>query len=200
MQDFRQFFAAEPFFDQASQALVDQGKVPGDVILQHHEEIVAFCEWIASEKIRSYLEIGIWTGRLISALHRLFAFEKIAVCDDAYAGLCGLPMHLPDGAIPFWGNSHSPYFPAWRKRLGHLDLVFIDGDHTYEGVKQDFLVNVQFPHRFLAFHDIAGGDEMTEGVRRFWRELPGNKLELIRPQTAEAGAERRGMGIGIWWK
>ena len=200
MRDFRQHFASEPFLDPQHQALIDQGKVPGDVILQNREELFAFCEWIEANHIRSYLEIGIWTGRLLYALNRLFQFEKIAICDDAYAGLCGLPMHLPDGAIPFWGSSHSPYFPSWRKRLGHMDVVFIDGDHSYEGVKQDFLVNVQFPHRFLVFHDIVGVGDLSEGVARFWQELPGHKLEIVRPHNPDLGDSYKGMGIGIWWK
>ena len=199
MRDFRQLLANEPFVDREAEAKMQKGEAPRDVMLQNREEVLALCEWIEAHDIKSYLEIGIWTGRLVSLLHRLFHFDKIAVCDNAMAGLCGLPLHLPDGTIPFWGPSQSPYYPGWRKRLGHVDLVFIDGDHSYEGVKQDFLNNVEHPHRFLAFHDVLGGEGRADGARRFWQELPGHKLELFASDPALRTPDK-GMGIGIWWK
>ena len=98
----------------------------------------------------------------------------------------------------FWGNSDSPEFHTWRDSLGHIDLVMIDGDHRYKGVRKDFEINRRYPHRFLAFHDITGSNRWTTGVAKFWNELnEGHKWEMCRPH-AEIGLDHSVMGIGIW--
>ena len=52
-----------------------------------------------------------------------------------------------------------------------IDFLFIDGDHSYEGVKQDYQRYSPFvrPGGFVALHDIAAAD--APGVARFWSEL-----------------------------
>src|SRR5439155_15474564 len=54
-----------------------------------------------------------------------------------------------------------------------LDLLFIDGDHTYEGVKRDFEMYSPMvrPGGIVAFHDIV--EIRVEGleVARFWNEI-----------------------------
>ena len=98
----------------------------------------------------------------------------------------------------FRGDSGSAEFEAWRESLGHIDLVFIDGNHTYAGVKRDFAINRKYPHRFLAFHDITGANRWTTGVRKLWNEIDeGFKWEITRPH-AELALDHSVMGIGIW--
>lgn len=64
------------------------------------------------------------------------------------------------------GDSHAPKTLAHVERLlagDKLDYLFIDGDHTYEGVKRDFEI---------AFHDIAvHTKEKSCEVDRFWNEI-----------------------------
>lgn len=167
-----------------------------DCILQNREELIGLCEHIAAQGIRRYLEIGIWTGRLISTLHRLFDFDVVAAADLGVAEGLGLPLRLPFGATFFRGDSTSTAYRQWRSGLGPLDLVLIDGDHSYAGVRRDFEINRAFPSRWLAFHDILGGEPSTEGVGIFWRELAGDKIEIVRPHL-ELG-RRSTMGIGLW--
>ena len=164
--------------------------------MQNRQELLALCAWIETQQIRSYLEIGIWTGQLISCLDELFGFDKLAVCDLRQAEQLGLPIQVPVRTQTFWGSSHSIEFMAWRHALGPMDLVFIDGDHSLAGVKRDFELNLRYPHRYLAFHDIAGSTPSTVGVRSFWEGLPGIKHEIILPNPENRGMVD--MGIGIW--
>lgn len=57
-----------------------------------------------------------------------------------------------------------------------IDFLFIDGDHNYEGVKQDFEIYKQFLSKesLVAFHDIIDSEYHREQdcmVSEFWKEL-----------------------------
>jgi len=173
------------------------GEARVDAALQNREELLTLCEFIARYRVRSYLEIGVWTGRLVSALHAVFDFDTVAVCDQRWAEQLGLPIAVPVDAHTYWGDSDEAGYVEWRRRLPPIDLVLIDGDHRYRGVRRDFEINRALPHRFLAFHDISGFHSATRGVARLWGELEGSKLEICRPHR-ELGLSVTTMGIGIW--
>ena len=198
MRDLRAALAGTKCWDLQTQALYEQhGEALEDCALQNREELLGLCEFIRARGIRSYLEIGVWTGRTVQALHRIFDFDKVAVCDHGWARQRGLPMHVPAAADWLQADSDSPEFLRWREGLGQVDLVLIDANHRYHAVKRDFEINRRFPHRFLALHDITGFHPATRGVARLWRELEGEKLEIVRPHR-ELGVEDSTMGIGIW--
>lgn len=193
----REALAGERCWDEALEATYQaRGEPLADAILQDREELLALAGFIAERNIRSYLEIGLWTGRLLCALHRVFRFERVAGCDHGWAQRQGLPLHLPPDAAFYAGDSDSEGFLRWREALGPIDLVLIDANHRYGAVKRDFELNRRFPHRFLALHDILGRDRATAGVGRLWWELDGHKRALIRPPDAPGFG--RAMGIGIW--
>ena len=84
-----------------------------------------------------------------------------------------------------------------RKITAHLqgrkfDFVFIDGDHTYSVVKSDYLTYREFTNGIMVFHDIAMHKNNPEvGVKRFWDELEGDKIEIIKDH------DQGWAGIGI---
>ena len=197
-RDFRAEIAHVKCWDRKTTEIFERTGYPReDCVLQNREELIGFCEWIEANEIRSFLEIGIWTGGLLTLLRDLFQFELVAAADNLFAKSIGLDLHIPEGTLTFFGDSHSAAYSTWREALGPIDLVLIDGDHSYEGVRRDFEVNRNYPHRFLAFHDIIGFHPMTEGVKRLWNELEGSKTEIIRPHY-EYGTDQPTMGIGIW--
>lgn len=198
-RDFRAELAGDKCWDRGTQALFERhGEPLEDCILQNREELIGLCEFIEAQGIRSYLEVGVWTGRLIRALHRLFDFQRVAACDQGWAEQLGLSIVLPEAAQTFFGDSESEAYARWRAELGHIDLVLIAANHSHTAVKRDFEINRRFPHRFLAFHDIAGANRHTAGVGRFWSGLDhGTKIEIIHPHL-EAGSDASTMGIGIW--
>ena len=87
-----------------------------------------------------------------------------------------------------------------QKLLGGrtIDFLFIDGDHTYAGVKQDFELYSRLLSKdgLVALHDIAPRpDEPRIEVWKFWRELkqrvPGAREWLDKSPNG------RCIGIGL---
>lgn len=65
---------------------------------------------------------------------------------------------------------------VWTDEYKKLDFIFIDGDHSYSGVQQDFKDYSPFVKKngIIAFHDIVISDRHHERevyVGEFWREL-----------------------------
>ena len=66
-----------------------------------------------------------------------------------------------------------------------IDVLFIDGDHSYEGVKQDYEMyrSLVRPGGIIAFHDIIHTKFENCHVDVFWRELirqsPSQATEII---------------------
>jgi hypothetical protein len=191
VRDYDAALEGTRFWDaEVERVYAAEGEALVDCALQSKGEVVGLCRFIETERIRSYLEIGIWTGQLVTALHRVFRFRRVAACDHGWAEQCGFAISVPDGTSFFRGDSGTEAYLAWRRALGPIDLVMIDANHHYCAVRRDFQIERAQPHRFLALHDITGARRGTEGVARLWRELDGNKLEIVEPGSR--------MGIGIW--
>ncbi|MDJ0741055.1 MAG: class I SAM-dependent methyltransferase [Gammaproteobacteria bacterium] len=95
-------------------------------------------------------------------------------------------------------DSHRP--ETRQKVVDHfygeqIDFAFIDGDHTYEGVKADFLDYGKLvrPGGIIAFHDILyRRDQPTIRVDKLWKELSEQY-----PCEAVIGPDGSGKKIGI---
>lgn len=80
-----------------------------------------------------------------------------------------------------------------------IDFLFIDGDHSYEGVRDDYSMYSPLvkPEGVIAFHDIypnAGDPNIyVGGVPEFWKELKADNMihEFI------ADRNQNGYGIGV---
>jgi predicted O-methyltransferase YrrM len=80
----------------------------------------------------------------------------------------------------------------------HIDFLFIDGDHTYAGVKQDYELYSPMlaPGGLIALHDVAPRPEEPRiEVWKFWEELKG-RTPGAREWLDTTPAGRR-IGIGI---
>ena len=80
-----------------------------------------------------------------------------------------------------------------------VDLLLIDGDHTYDGVRRDFCLHSQLvaPGEIIALHDILPHSSVPEcQVDRFWRELSSTrKWEIVSPRELYEGGTWGGIGI-----
>ena len=97
-------------------------------------------------------------------------------------------------------DSHEPQTVAEVRQLfagAPVDFAFIDGDHTYDGVKADFINYGSLVRSggMIAFHDILPRPDMPSiQVDRFWQEL---KAQYRTRDIIGTDASGRKIGIGL---
>jgi hypothetical protein len=102
------------------------------------------------------------------------------------------------------GDSHSE---TTLNELKHtldgrlIDLLFIDGDHAYEGVTQDYAMYAPLvsPEGMVAFHDIRPCRPEDGDVHRLWEEIKadGEWHEFISPDEPSWRGQWGGIGLLI---
>lgn len=96
---------------------------------------------------------------------------------------------------------------ALKDRLAgrEIDLCFIDGDHTYEGVKADYEIYEPSTKHIVAFHDISHrwSPQIPEETMRLWKEIVASEKSALllsikhhNAMTTGISAGRQ-MGIGL---
>jgi len=114
---------------------------------------------VASDK-ESVAEIGSWKGRSTHAL--LSACKGIVYAIDHFKGSPGEILHK--GIKPFSdfkkNVGHFPNLKIYKmdsekavKKIGIIDMVFIDGAHTYEAVKKDIEMWLPKTAKLICGHD-----------------------------------------------
>lgn len=99
-------------------------------------------------------------------------------------GLLGAQVEL------FVGNSHNPEVIEAVRKYGPFEFAFIDGDHSYDGVKQDW-ENYGPMCKVVAFHDVHGP---VRGCATFWHELKATKAYRTE-ESVGPGVRKFGIGI-----
>jgi len=156
---------------------------------QARDEILKLLTILDRMKPKSILEIGTARGGT------LFLFSRIA-SEDASIISVDLPDGQFGGGYPKWeiplyksfalanqqihlirADSHDgATFEKVKTILNgkEIDFLFVDGDHTYEGVGKDFEMygSLVKKNGIIAFHDIVVGPPESDGeVGKFWNEI-----------------------------
>jgi predicted O-methyltransferase YrrM len=157
--------------------------------LQVRSELQRFAALVANLKPKAVLEVGTCLGGTLFVLSRLADEGATIISVDLPGGKFGggyqwlrTPIYkcFPRRGQRLHlirGNSHDVKTQATVKHIlgsQKLDLLFIDGDHTYDGVKRDFTLYAPLVRKggVVAFHDIAEHSRETGSeVSRFWNEI-----------------------------
>ena len=153
--------------------------------------------------IKSYLEIGCrWGGTFILTHEYLSRFNSMErsialdIMNSPVQNYCS----FTDNCEFKLSDSHSSDFADYMKN-NWFDMIFIDGDHSYNGVKSDYEFS-KHSGRIFVFHDIVNAG--CEGVVRFWNELKNNSADIYNfyefTDQYEEVTQRLGvafLGIGV---
>lgn len=162
-------------------------------MLQHPQEIQILSGFVAGLNPTNIMEIGSWKGGVFYILQGLIEKSGIAISLDldCYGEVPiearNLMFHsLGEHVKVLNSDSHSMItYDKVKEFLDgkKLDFLLIDGDHSYDGVKQDYFMYSTLVRRggWIALHDINDtAFHLSKGceVSRFWKELQGNKIEI----------------------
>lgn len=160
--------------------------------LQDLKELEFFTNFIANRNISSYLEIGSAVGdTLYAAIANSPQGCKGVSIDvnsrqlDTIAELNSLGYVVSN----IEGSSKDQEVIAKAISLGPYDVVFIDGDHSYEHAKHDFETYKSLAP-VIILHDVFQTPGQG-GVRRLWDEIK------TQYRTEEFETPNSTMGYGI---
>ncbi|MCC2442996.1 class I SAM-dependent methyltransferase [Bacillus cereus] len=178
--------------------------VPVFPAIQNTYELKHFLEGVKKQKPKTVVEIGTASGGLFYCLSQLADPEALMVSIDYPGGPYGGGQDESEIQLYSSFGRANQEFAFIRDRSFHhstkidlkkilgdrkIDLLFIDGDHSYGGVHSDFNMYKEFVGEggVIAFHDISSRPESwgrgyDAGV--FWNEIKHdyeNVEEIIDP-------------------
>jgi GT2 family glycosyltransferase/predicted O-methyltransferase YrrM len=180
-------------------------------IVQKREEIQWLFELVRAARPRVVLEIGLDLGGTFFLWSRAAAPDAhLLAIDTRPPGRLGVWSPFPlvrrgfavgsqRVSLLMGSDSHSE---TTRGRIAAfldgrpIEFLFIDGDHSRDGIWQDFEMYSPLvaPGGLVAFHDVSPDPaEWTEGVARFWREFTVEHETEERVISGEPG-----FGIGVY--
>ncbi|MBK9332901.1 MAG: class I SAM-dependent methyltransferase [Ignavibacteria bacterium] len=176
-------------------------------LAQEYDELKDLCIRVQNHKPKVIAEIGTWNGGTFYVWTRINPQAKkiisIDLPDGDYGGgydekrikfFSEFSSDRENTSLSFIrGDSKSDSTVEMLKAvLGKdtIDFLYIDGDHTYEGIKKDFenYVRLMSADGLVGFHDINTFKD-GYGVHKYWNEIKGNYKyeEFIKPGSRVMG-------------
>lgn len=177
---------------------------------QVYEEITTFGYWLKGFQANNILEIG-FKGSSFHIMSQLSTGKKAAVDyeDKGRTVWSHYMMYGEDFKLFIADSQISETRDKVKEFCPEYDLIFIDGDHSYDGVRRDFELYQELlsPRGYIVFHDIDPDHIFRDGaggqVYKFWQDLSyGSKTNIVTikssGKTTCFGQKEHFGGIGIW--
>lgn len=172
---------------------------------QNKVELETLVEWLKGQDIYRILEIGSRDGIVLRYMaQNLPLVAEVASIDMpngpwGYGGserslLKQLTRLEQDGirARYMLGDSKDAAQIRFAETYGPYDFIFIDGDHSYEGVLADYR-NYGPIGRIVGFHDISHPeDSPAYGATKVWNEVRADRDEYLEIRS---GGSYKGIGL-----
>ena len=174
---------------------------------QYQDEIQGFISFLKEKGVKSYLEVGCRHGDTLHAVGLALPKGSLLVAVDlpgarsgkktggkspnSYKALHRAASDLKkrgQKAIVILGDSHDSKVVESVRKYAPFDAIFIDGDHSFDGVKADW-INYGPMGNLVAFHDISAEDKGC--IQLF------NELKQTYNHTEFAYYDRGGIGV-VW--
>jgi cephalosporin hydroxylase len=197
--------------------LIDQAFQHG--MIQMKEEITAFVDFLRTRTLTHILEIGSESGGTFYLWCKLARLGGLKISIDKPDGDSGSWTYVDQEKL----KARTALFKTWAPRVKvitgdsheqkiwldvgdilngqQLDLLFIDGDHSYQGVKSDYAMyrDLVKPGGLIAFHDIKDTEcHLNRGchVHTFWAELKA--FNSRTPPDQRGWTMQEFIGEGDW--
>jgi predicted O-methyltransferase YrrM len=202
LDGYRQCRTPEEFFSFIS-------GVPGMAPHQLSGEILLFLNFAGARSPANVCEIGTAGGGNNFLLSQAMPSVKFMLGIDLFVRNKHFLRNYCRPGQEFRYLDASSHASKTVEKVGHLlagrklDLLFIDGDHAYEGVTKDFVLYREYVREggLIAFHDIVRDDRTRYGretgrwagdVPLFWQEI----RSLFPSAEFVEHCEQDGCGIG----
>ena len=177
---------------------------------QVYEEITTFAYWLKGFQAHNILEIG-FKGSSFHIMSQLSTGKKAAVDyeDKGRTVWSHYMMYGEDFKLFIADSQILETRDKVKEFCPEYDLIFIDGDHSYEGVRRDFELYQELlsPRGYIVFHDIDPDHTFRDGaggqVYKFWQDIShGSKTNVVTMKSSGKttcfGQKEHFGGIGIW--
>lgn len=167
--------------------------------MKDYEGLISLVEQM---NINSFMEIGTWEGftTLLLWLHpNILKGKTIDICTDYAGGGSGYHHGPANYGKYFKGITNIVFEVADSTKYpgeDAYDLVFIDGNHDYDYVKNDYYLAQKIATKVIVFHDYYNGNP---DVDRFIDELlpttdvygfPGSSVVFIPVKKVVRGSRK----------
>lgn len=141
---------------------------------QDHKELEQLLELVKDKQIKTVVEIGVDRGYSLEVWHAYFKPDILIGIEPEAENVNAEVLRVTE-AFLLRGLSQDPkiFERVVDLTKGKIDFLFIDGDHHYEAVKNDFLQYGPLVKDggVIVFHDAGLKNHPDVEVYKFWDEI-----------------------------